>query len=205
MSNFVIEVMRILAWPLAMLALAFIFRNELRKLVLYNALPKERKLNVRLVESLDEAKMIADSILEENGIVYSEEENAKNSSFVARNELIRRLTQSSPRAAIIETWVEVEAVLIEVAYHAEIFSRGPMASRRVLDKLIETGQLNGRVLSLYKWMRDIRNKATHLPDGAIDQTDAERYCELSNIMIEILNQKSQSKKTIESMSEAFSD
>jgi hypothetical protein len=205
MSNFVLEIMRILAWPLALLAIAFIFRNELRKLVLYNALPKERKLNVRLAESLDEARMIADSILEESGIVYSEEESAKSSIFVARNDLIKRLTQSSPRAAIIETWVEIEAVIIEVAYQAEIFSRGPMASRRVLDRLIEKGEINKRILSFYKWMRDIRNKATHLPDGAIDRSDAERYCELSNIMIEILNQKTSPKKSVDTISQTFSD
>lgn len=203
MSNFILEIARILAWPLAMVALAIVFRNEIRKLVLYNALPRERKLNARLADSLDEARMIADSIMEESDIKYSDEENRKDGAFVARNDLIQRLTQSSPRAAIIETWVEIEAVLIDVAYNAEIFSRGPMASRRVLDKLIETGKLNSRVLSLYKWMRDIRNKATHLPDGAIDRSDAERYCELSNLMIAIVDSQASGKKSVENISQTF--
>ena len=64
-------------------------------------------MNVRLAENLDEAKMIADSLLDETGVEMDDEKNAKNSVFVSRNELIQRLAQSSPRAAIIETWVEV--------------------------------------------------------------------------------------------------
>ncbi len=204
MSNFILELARILAWPLAILALAFIFRYELRKLVLYNALPKERKLNARLSESLDEAKLIADSIQEESGIQFNEDESRESNSFVVRNDLIQRLTQSSPRAAIIETWAEIEAVLMEAAYRNEIFSRGPMASRRVVEKMTENGKLNSRMLSFYKWMRDIRNKATHLPDGSIDRGDAERYCELSNIMIDIVSKQAVEKKSVDTISETFS-
>jgi hypothetical protein len=49
----------------------------------------------------------------------------------------------------------------------------------ILDHLDASGKFSPESLKLLNELRQIRNKASHLPDFAVTQSDAERYLELA--------------------------
>jgi hypothetical protein len=51
--------------------------------------------------------------------------------------------------------------------------------KMILDHLASSGKFSPDSLELINQLRQIRNKASHLPDFAVTQSEAERYLDLA--------------------------
>lgn len=165
------ELLRILVWPAALIWLGYLFRNEVREMSKRFAWGKERDVRARVEEMLKRADEKAAQVTKE--MSGGRVEPTVGSPI--RHEVLMRLAQTSARAAIIETWVEVDATITDMARDYYDISRGPMASRRAVERLVEDDRLPRVALDFYQAMRDLRNSATHFPDKVLIQSDAERY------------------------------
>lgn len=179
----IIDLLKSIAWPIAVVWLGYIFREDIQRLVSRFTSPELHEIDEKFQHSLTQAEAAAATMATELfGHAYSTDVEA----YKKRYAVLQRLVETSPRAAILEAWVEVEAGIMAAAHRLEIEARGPIASRRVVEQLISQGMLSEGVTPLYQWLRDLRNSATHIPDAALELSDAERYFTLAVKFIDVL-------------------
>lgn len=200
--NYLLDFLDILAWPVAVVLLGYIFRRDINDAFFIHFRPQPQKIAYRMATKIEEAENLAAEITAGLGgkpDLHSSEHYKKS------HESIQRLAKASPRAAIIETWVEIETKLLDIADELEIYARGPLGSKRIIEKLITQNKLPAEILQLYQSLRDIRNKATHVPDYTFSNSDAERYFELYFLVVYILSNATGVKPTVAHMSDTFSE
>lgn len=200
--NYLLDFLNILAWPVSVVILGYIFRRDINDAFFVHFRPQPQKIAYRLASRIEEAEKLAVDITSTMGgkpDLHSSEHYKKS------HESLQRLAKASPRAAIIETWVEIEHKLLDIADELEIYGRGPIGSKRVLEKLISQNKLPAEILILYQALRDIRNKATHVPDYTFSNSDAERYFELYFLVVFILSNATGVKPTVAHISDTFSE
>ncbi|WP_225562860.1 hypothetical protein [Rhodanobacter sp. DHG33] len=200
--TFVVGVLRAIAWPATLLLLVFALRRQIRDLI-----PLLRKLKVKEFE-LEFAHEIAQinvgaragTVAEASGAIPSTETSTTplKSSFDGdvikvdeiglsadasdREKVVRRLAQISPRAAILEAWVEVEAAASTAAAsfwlpgnHPEVFRTMNRLGEYLLQcKVIDAGQLVA-----FNKLRELRNKAAHAEELNLGVGDADKYVDLA--------------------------
>ena len=172
MENFV-ELVKALAWPVAAVWLGYLFRTEIRTLLGRVTSLKHGDTEIGFSQSLAKAEKAASEL--KNQKLDNHEETSEE---LSQKELLYRLVEISPRAAVVEAWT-----LIETAAQKSGITSGSVIKRTypkmILDKLINTGQFSPNSIELIDQLRQLRNKASHLPDFAISQKDAERYLDLA--------------------------
>lgn len=168
-----------IAWPVAVVWIAYLFKSELRSLLHRMSQLKykdvEAKFEIGLAEA--EAKVIA--------IEKSASSALPRPEITSKLELLRRIADVSPRAAIMEAWV-----LVEDAAGKSGFVQGATIPRvnpdLFVDELVRLGKLPNGSDSLLLQMRRLRNQAAHLPDFSLNQDEADRYLQLAARMSELI-------------------
>ncbi|MBU0664429.1 MAG: hypothetical protein KJ990_07800 [Proteobacteria bacterium] len=170
-----------IAWPVAVIWIAYLFKGELRLLLHRMSQLKykdvEAKFEIGLAEAEAEAKVIA--------IEKSAPSVLPRPEIASKLVLLRRIADVSPRAAIMEAWV-----LIEDAAGKSGFVQGAAMPRvnphLFVDELVRLGKLPYRSDALLVQMRRLRNQAAHLPDFSLNQDEADRYLQLAARMSELI-------------------
>jgi hypothetical protein len=196
------ELMHILAWPGAVVLLGYLFRKDISDLLMGHFAPKPQRIAYRMSNTIKTAEGIAEAVIASIG---GKPDLHGSEAYKKSHEQLQRLAKASPRAAIIETWVEFEANIQDVAEKLEIFSRGPLGTRRTIEKLVEMKKVHPDMLTLYISMREVRNKATYVPDYTINNEDAERYFEIYYLMMHVLNTAAGLQPTVAHIGETFSE
>jgi hypothetical protein len=196
------ELIHFIAWPAAVVLLAYIFRKDISDLLMGHFAPKPQRIAYRLSTTIKTAEGIAEGIIASIG---GKPDLQENETYIKSHEQLQRLAKASPRAAVIETWVELESNVQDVAEKMEIFSRGPLGTRRTIQKLVEMKKVHPDMLTLYTSMREVRNKATYVPDYTINIEDAESYFEIYYMMMHVLNTAAGLKPTVAHIGETFSE
>jgi hypothetical protein len=198
--TFVVGVLKAIAWPATLLLLVFSLRRQIQDLI-----PLLRKLKLREFElefSQEIAKIdvgaqsaTAESILPSKVGATAEDQDLPNERRIAapvaeagspstpsREEEVLRLASLSPRSAITEAWVEVEAAATAVAAsfwgpgnRPEIFRTMDRLGEYLLQcKVIDAGQLVA-----FNKLRELRNKAVHAEELNLSVDETRRYVELA--------------------------
>jgi hypothetical protein len=196
------ELVQFIAWPGALVLLAYLFRKDISDLIMGHLAPKPQRIAYRLANTLKVAEGIAESVI---AAIGGKPDLQNNETYIKGHEQLQRLAKASPRAAVLETWVELESNIQDVAEKLEIFSRGPFGCRRTIEKLVEMKKVDPDMLTLYMSMREVRNKATYVPDYTINNEDAERYFEIYYMMMHVLNTAAGLKPTVAHIGETFSE
>lgn len=175
MEHFV-ELVKALSWPAAIIWLGYIFRSEIRHLMGRVSAIKYGEMEANFEKSLSEAERSAEGI----------KATKINESELTQVEQLLRIAEVSPRAAVVEAWT-----LIETAAMKKGLSMGTAVKRTnpklILDHLASTGEFSIENLELINQLRQIRNRASHLPDFAVTQSEAERYLDLAVKSAAVIN------------------
>jgi len=171
-----------IAWPVAVIWITYLFKGELRSL-----LHRMSQLKYKDVEAKFE--IFENGLAEAEAKVIAIEKSAPSAlprpEITSKLELLRRIADVSPRAAIMEAWV-----LIEDAAEKSGFVQGTAISRvnphLFVDELVRLGKLPYRSDALLVQMRRLRNQAAHLPDFSLNQDEADRYLQLAARMSELI-------------------
>lgn len=168
-----------IAWPVAVIWIAYLFRSELRSLLHRMSLLKYKDVEAKFETGLAEAEAKVIAIEKHSPPVLP------NPEINSKLELLRRIADTSPRAAIMEAWV-----LVEEAAGKSGFVQGSTIPRvnphLFVMELVHQGKLPKGSDSLLDQMRKLRNQAAHLSDFNLNQDEADRYLQLAARMSELI-------------------
>ena len=160
-----------LAWPASILFVLYIIRGELPTIA--RSLKKLRYKDLEL-----EFEKTAQEIVEKAKLSLPETKNIQLSGQ-SQDELIDRLisvSELSPRSAILEAWLVVEAAAVDVAKKKGISTfkshPGPM---RLRDYLVKGDLLNKDQQEIFEQLRFLRNEAVHVADAEFTKKAVDDY------------------------------
>lgn len=166
-----VEIIKALAWPVAVIWMSFIFRSEVRGLLSRVSSFKYKGVEASFAKILEKAESDAKNI---ESPAKNQDEDSENSQV----EQLLRISEVSPRAAVVEAWTLIETAAMKngLVVDSAIKRTNP---KMILSHLEASGKFSSESIHLLNELRIIRNKASHLPDFAVTQSDAERYLELA--------------------------
>lgn len=168
-----------IAWPVAVVWVAYLFKGELRSLIHRMSQLKYKDVEAKFEIGLAEAEAKVSSIEQSSPSLPSRPE------ITSKLESLRRIADVSPRAAIMEAWV-----LVEDAAGKSGFVQGAAIPRvnphLFVEELVRREKLPKGSDSLLDQMRKLRNQAAHLPDFSLNQDEADRYLQLAARMSELI-------------------
>ena len=169
----IVEIIKALAWPTAIVWLGYLFRNEVRSLMGRLTALKHGDTEISFNRSLEKAERKASEISQTEEVVHE-----STPEELCQKDQLYRLAEISPRAAIVEAWtlIETAAVKSNLTTGATFKRTSP---KLILDHLVSTGNFSPNSIEVINSLRQLRNRASHLPDFAITQEEAERYLDLA--------------------------
>ena len=167
-----------IAWPVAVVWIAYVFKGELKSLLRRVSQLKYKDLEAQFGAGLALAESEVSSL-------QAAPPAAPRPELLSKLESLRRISDVSPRAAILEAWV-----LVEDAAGRSGFVQGASIPRinphLYVEELVRLGKLPAGSDSLLDQMRKLRNQAAHMPDFTVDQDEADRYLQLATRMSELI-------------------
>ena len=175
---FISEIVKALAWPLTILAIVFIMKDKIGDLLDLVTKIKVGEVEVEIGNRLKKLQPSAKIDLRKF------KKTKEDEKFLS----LLNLSISSPRAAILESWLLIEEAAKK---RFEKFNAGfkqEEFSRNIRGGLEITGVFrNPKANDLFIDLRRIRNLAVHSTENLLKEQDAVRFVELSKRMIEFIN------------------
>jgi hypothetical protein len=176
---FILSVIEAIAWPVAFVAAVVFLRQEWVDVIGRIQGTKHKEIQTEFGHRLQEASKKAKSSL-------------PDSVDLASKGLAHRLELAgySPRGAILESWIDVEASLEELGARYEI----PRDELKHPDihmmelRLGEDNALGKGAFSLLQSLCEMRNEAFYLTNKVIESDAAKEYVSLANRMATLLKE-----------------
>lgn len=166
-----------LAWPITILLLGYLFKKEFNLLIGRVSTLKYKDLQADFKNTLNEVENEAKkfSYTKDNKTIMPDYKNERYTRLMS-------LAEVSPRGAILEAWIEIETELFKLCKRAN-FKSDHKNSFLLIKDMVSNNILPDNILPLFNGLKNMRNKAVHLPDFFLDDED-KRYL---NIAIGISN------------------
>lgn len=176
----IIKIIDALAWPAAIIWLGYLFRSEIRQLLGRVSRLTYKGLEAKFEKDLAKVEAEARKTLPKaESTSHISEEPIYPSPYDEKYEQLLRISEQSPRAALLEAWIEVETVLNRVAsgHGYPIFTKTQY--RQVLEMLINKEKFPKTILPLFNDLRILRNEAVHVPEFIPKKSSTKRYLQLA--------------------------
>ena len=179
--TFISKIVDALAWPGATIIIIFLLKQPFAKILLRISHLKYKDLEFDFGKALTE---IDDS-------------SSLGNDQLPISATQLKLAELSPRGAILESWLELEEVLIGTAkakgipvlrpggIHGKMF---PLSTPELARSLATSRVISTVSYERLESLRNIRNKAVHATDESLEQKDAEAFIRLvAEIKLELSN------------------
>jgi hypothetical protein len=154
--TFAAEVIKALAWPLTLVGVLLALRRPLLAL-----LPLVTRLRYKDLE-FDFSRRLEEASAEAAALAAGAAGGAGERAPPASGDLLA-LARTSPRAAILEAWIRLEAAALDAARRRG--APDPVshlrAPTRLIEALEEGGVLDARQAAVFHDLRSLRNSAAH--------------------------------------------
>lgn len=167
------------AWPVATVWIAYIFKAELKALFARISQLKYKEVEANFEKGLAEAEAEARKVQNVARPTLPQPEK------ISQLDQLRRIAEVSPRAAIMEAWVLIETAAIASGITSGV-SIPRVNPRTLAEYLAHSGKIPEESIALLGKLRQLRNQAAHLPEFVLSQDEAERYLELAVKISEII-------------------
>lgn len=167
-KEFIVHIVEALAWPATVLAIFLALRHQIADLIRRTKRVAWRDAEAQFIESVEEA--------EREIVAAGLPANPLPEHRMARRQELVKLAETSPRAAVIEAWLDLESALR---------NRAPTDATRsveqVVNDLVAGGYLPRGLTGPIFSLRKARNTAVHAPDyslpigSAIDYIDSAEH------------------------------
>ncbi|WP_444944357.1 hypothetical protein ACJJIK_04565 [Microbulbifer sp. ZKSA006] len=171
-----VKIIDSVVWPIAAIWLGYIFRSEVRTLLGRMSQFKYKDVEAKFEKQLVQAEVEATSLKEKPQKTW---EQATTRGVLTQYEQFKRIAQASPRAAILEAWLDVEVAVFAAAEKAGLEVKAQSHTHQLANHLISLELIPKETLSVFNSLRKLRNQATHLPDFTLSEEEADRYLELA--------------------------
>jgi len=175
--QFTSSIIGFLAWPAAVVWLAYLLRRPLEKLIPRVRAVKYGDLHVDIGEQIEAAQ---EQAVSESETVLLEPPEPPLS--------FKSLASADPRAAILSSWLPVEGELNELASKCGL---GSDSTFRQIEHLQRTGVLSPSLTNTLLHLRQIRNTAVHVTGDSVDFVDAIKMgemCQMAAAQLKIINE-----------------
>lgn len=172
----IVKLIEALAWPSAVVWLGYMFRGEVRQLLVRMSHFKYKDVEAKFEKELTHAEAATEKVINAVPRELSEEPRDKVEEAYLQ---LSRILEVSPRAAIMEAWIQIETALAQLAGVSKERMRGLSHGKAILGSLVNENKLPQDSIEVFQSLRKIRNEAAHLPDFAISQSEAERYIDMA--------------------------
>ena len=167
--TFISSLIDSVAWPAAVVFLVFLLRSPLGRLLPLVSSLKYKDLELQFGNQL---KRINDADLPQKD---------HRQRLPLESQRVNRLAELSPRAAVLESWVNVELAALGAArslMQDEV--RSKTLSYQAIRALERSGRLDPTAVSMLRDLRALRNQAAHAPDFAISTDSAIEFADTAD-------------------------
>lgn len=170
--TFVTELIKALAWPITILIIIIVLRKPLANLIPTLQRLRYRDLEIEFGRSVQELASEAKKELPAAGVAEA--------GRPAVDRLVE-LAQLSPRAVVLESWLEVEEAAVEAAQRRGLNLpyrdlRSPILLGQALE---QSGILDESKAQIFHRLRILRNAAAHASEFAFAPDSAVEYADLA--------------------------
>ncbi|MCX6571021.1 MAG: hypothetical protein NT006_06325 [Candidatus Aminicenantes bacterium] len=180
-SEFILGLVRALAWPLTVFLIALIFRHEMRGILKRLSRVKYGDWEAHFEKDLERAERNA-------SLIQIPDNRTLEVTEPTEYERMIRLTEISPCAALMEAWKGIELAVSRVIQTEGIDVKHKIIGTPEVHELVRRGLLPKDMLLVYSDLKQLRNRTAHRAADEMDQTAARRYIELASIFIAKLNE-----------------
>ena len=178
--TFIAELAKALAWPISIMLIVFLLRNNLNEL-----LPALKRLKIGALEAEFSEDLAKAEQQAQQANLPPPEQAVETMVGVPEPayEKYERLAYISPRAAIIEAWRDVEITLKVTATGGDYSSLQSSSLRNtshIIKHLIEEDKLHPKDGEFLEFIRSLRNRAAHTHDIDLSSNQAYRYAMLAS-------------------------
>lgn len=178
--EYLIKILEITAWPFTACLIAFLFKSDIHSIVQRISTIKYKDVEATLSNNIHDAEKKSKNIK-----LKQETDSIGNYELESR---LMRILDISPKAAILEAWAEIEAEAFK-----RDFASGAQTKRvhpaMILEYIGENSRLSQKEKELLHELRNVRNRASHLPDIIIKNEDGEKYINVAIKAVSLLKQK----------------
>jgi hypothetical protein len=186
--EFTASVVGSLAWPLAAVALGFMFREQVRKLL-------------DKMKSLKAPGGIEASFSEEVKKVAAETEQVQVVSITQADQdhisaaNMNRLIGERPSAIILDAWRNIEKAMLDVIAERGVYigEKNTQSPGRWIHELERQSAVSQEAADVLRELYALRNKVAHMRDFEPERADAIRYLESADKVIRHLTAPFQRK------------
>jgi hypothetical protein len=170
--TFISNVISSIAWPATILFLVYLFRSQLGGLLHLVSSLKYKDIELQFGNQL---KRIGDTNLPQKN-----QRHRQPLEF----QRVSRLAELSPRAAVLESWVNVELAALGTARSLmQDDVQNKTLSYQAIRALERSGRLDPTAVSMLRDLRALRNQAAHAPDFAISTDSAIEFADASDRLV----------------------
>tara|TARA_R110000751_G_scaffold71441_9_gene144877 strand:+ start:3179 stop:3790 length:612 start_codon:yes stop_codon:yes gene_type:complete len=164
--DFIASIIGSLAWPVAAVIIALAFRKHISGL--FNKIRRFSwgDTSVELSEQLDKVETTSQAI----------PDSLNKPPSPLPNDRFQQLLEISPSAAILDSWRNVEQMLLKITPNRLNDNRTHRLPSLIAKHLLEDGTISGSVYEMISDLQRIRNVAAH--QSEVSPTDAYRFNEL---------------------------
>jgi uncharacterized protein YutE (UPF0331/DUF86 family) len=185
-----------LAWPITILVMFFLVRDQIGKLIekLGKLKYKDLELDFSKVKNQAEKIPVNNTTTDKSTVIKDSE---SDQVFHSLEDQIFETVESAPSAAIFLAWSYVETALSSavsrVALEQGVMSASPLQNIQVLEKL---GELSNQQVELLHELRVLRNKVTHDQSTSVSirQEQALDYSKTAIELSKLLNNLNRKRK-----------
>jgi len=172
------QLIEILIWPATVLIIVFTFRSEILKIIPKLFVLKYKDFEMKFNNQLNAIEKKADdlNIFVTDDIAVSDDTSVKEETELER---LLRISEFSPRAAIAESWIEVEKAVRTAARKSDLQIKNRESLKSIARALMSKGILNQNTFSIFNELRHFRNEAAHVPDFMLTHKESEKYIDLA--------------------------
>lgn len=179
--TFVSEIIKALAWPTTIIITVYLLKTPIIEL-----LPFMKKLKYKELE-LEFSQEVMALKADVSEISTLEIDKANNLVTSKAFELVA----FSTRTAIMEAWIELETVAVEVA--SSLWNQSPSETMRNMPRLAEylykSKIIDDKQLNIFQRLRQLRNKAAHAEELNLSEKDAQEYIIMASSLVKHLRGK----------------
>lgn len=178
--TFIADVIGSLAWPVTVIIIFMILRRPLMSLF-----PLVQRLRFQGIE-LDFSRQVQALALEVHHQLPQPSQSPDRRQAMRSHWV--ELAQLSPRAVVLEAWLQVEKAAVQASQRRGLNLRSAeVRSPLILGEALEqAGVLEGSTAGIYHQLRNLRNAAAHASDFAFTPDSAIEYADLAARLTEFL-------------------
>jgi hypothetical protein len=180
--KFIVEMTTALAWPGAVVLAVYWLRAPIIDLLPYLDELKYKDFGLKFRRDINKAK---------EEVTPEDQVGEKTPQILEEENALIRVAEVSPRAAILESWMSLQDGLLDIS-----LKKGQIDNKenyrehsRVGHAMLGIKAFTKSDFDAYHKLRDLRNKAAHAPDFALNTQDAKEYVGLAMQLVSMAKQR----------------